>query len=342
MEKELLKSTYDYNLPEELIAQTPIEPRDHSKMLVYSKKNEKIEHKHFYDILSYLKRGDVLVLNNTKVLPARLFGFKDTGAKVEIFLQKRKDLHEWEVLAKPVKRLKIGTKLVFSEKLECEILEIGEFGSCRVRFCFEGIFEERLNEVGTMPLPPYIREKLENQERYQTIYAEKGESSAAPTAGLHFTKELLEKIKENGIEIVYVNLNVGLGTFRPVSEENILNHNMHSEYIEITRESADKINLAKNEGRRVIAVGTTSVRVLESAFENGKVCPCCKDTKIFIYPGKKFNVVDGLITNFHLPQSTLIMLVSAFLGIEKTIEIYETAVKEKYRFFSFGDVCLFI
>ncbi len=342
MEREILKSTYFYDLPESLIAQTPIEPRDHSRMLVYDRKKKEIKHKKFYDILSFLTQGDVLVLNTTKVLPARLIGFKDTGAKIEILLQKRKSLVEWEVLAKPVKRLKLGTEIVFSDKLKCVVEEIGEYGYCRVKFDFEGTFEHRISEVGTMPLPPYIREKLKDQQRYQTIYADKGESSAAPTAGLHFTNELLKKIKEVGVKIVSVNLNVGLGTFRPVSEENILNHKMHSEFFEISQESADIINYAKKEGRRVIAVGTTSVRVVESAYSQGKVHACKKSTDIFIYPGKKFNVIDGLITNFHLPESTLIMLVAAFLGVEETLKIYKTAVDENYRFFSFGDACLFL
>lgn len=338
----LLKSSYYYELPEELIAQTPVEPRDSSRLLCYNKNEDKIEHKHFYDIVDYLRKGDVLVVNNTRVLPARLYGYKDTGAKIEVLLQKRIDLTTWEVIARPQKRLDIGTIITFSKKLACEVVEKGEYGACTIKFKFDGIFEQRLSEVGTMPLPPYIHEKLKDKERYQTVYSKIEGSSAAPTAGLHFTPELLQKIKAKGVEIVEVLLHVGLGTFRPVKEDNILNHDMHSEYIEMTKENADKLNTAKAEGRRVIAVGTTSVRVLEScADEKGIITPQNKETKIFIYPGYKFRVVDALITNFHLPESTLIMLVSAFIGYEQTMKVYNTAVKERYRFFSFGDACLF-
>lgn len=340
-EKLLLKSTYFYDLPQELIAQTPVEPRDSSRLLAYDKKNKKLSHKVFHDIIDFLREGDVLVINNTRVLPARLYGYKETGAKIEVLLQKRIDFTKWSILAKPTKRLKVGTKLVFSEKLSGEIIEIGEFGNCKIQFSFEGVFEHRLSEVGTMPLPPYIKEKLANQERYQTVYAKEEGSSAAPTAGLHFTKELLEKIKAKGVEVVEVLLHVGLGTFRPVSEENILNHKMHSEFFEMSEENAEKLNKAKREKRRVIAVGTTSVRVLESSFADGKIVPQKRETNIFIYPSYKFNVVDAIITNFHLPESTLIMLVSAFVGYEDTMKIYEEAVKEKYRFFSFGDACFF-
>ena len=334
-----LKSSYYYDLPDEMIAQTPIEPRDHSRLLVYDKKNNKIEHKHFYDIIDYLKKGDVLVINNTRVLPARLIGYKEeTGAKIEILLQKRIDLTTWEVIAKPFKRLKEGTKVFFSNNLSCEILEKFDYGSCKIKFAFDGVFEERLEEVGQMPLPPYIHEKLKNKERYQTVYSKVEGSSAAPTAGLHFTQELLSKIKEKGVEIVEVLLHVGLGTFRPVKEDNILLHEMHSEKIEMTEENAEKLNKAKSEGRRIIAVGTTSVRVLEScANENGVIIPQKRETNIFIYPSYKFKVVDALITNFHLPESTLIMLVSAFCGYDQTMNVYKTAVDEKYRFFSFGD-----
>lgn len=334
-----LKSSYYYDLPEEMIAQTPIEPRDHSRLLVYDKKNNKIEHKHFYNILDYLKKGDVLVINNTRVLPARLIGFKeDTGAKIEILLQKRIDLKNWEVIAKPFKRLKKGSKVIFSEKLSCEILEKGEYGGCKIRFDFDGVFEHRLSEVGQMPLPPYIHEKLKDKERYQTVYSKVEGSSAAPTAGLHFTNELLAKIKEKGIEIVEVLLHVGLGTFRPVKEDSILNHQMHSEYIELSEENAKIINKAKEEKRRVIAVGTTSVRLLEScAKEEGMIIPQKIETDIFIYPSYKFKIVDAMITNFHLPESTLIMLVSAFAGYDETMNLYKIAVKENYRFFSFGD-----
>lgn len=333
-----LKSSYYYELPEELIAQTPVEPRDSSRLLVYHRKNGQIEHKIFRDIVDYLNNGDVLVINNTRVLPARLFGYKDTGAKIEVLLQKRIDLKNWEVIAKPFKRLSVGTKVTFSTNLSCEVVEKGDYGSCKIRFDFDGVFEDRLSEVGQMPLPPYIHEKLKNKERYQTVYSKVEGSSAAPTAGLHFTKELLTKIKDKGVEIIEVLLHVGLGTFRPVKEDNILNHEMHSEYIEMTEENANKLNRAKQEGRRIIAVGTTSVRVLEScADDNGKIVPQKRETDIFIYPSYKFKIVDALITNFHLPESTLIMLVSAFAGYDETMHIYREAVKEKYRFFSFGD-----
>ena len=334
----LLKSSYYYDLPENQIAQTPIEPRDHSRLLLYNKNEEKIEHKHFYDLIDYLQKGDVLVVNNTRVLPARLFGYKDTGAKIEILLQKRQNLTDWEVIAKPFKRLKESTIVTFNEALSCQILKKGEYGSCKIKFLFEGVFEQRLAEVGQMPLPPYIHEKLKNKERYQTVYSKIEGSSAAPTAGLHFTQELLKKIKEKGVEIIEVLLHVGLGTFRPVKEDNILDHEMHSEFIEMTEENAEKINKAKKEGRRIIAVGTTSVRVLEScASENGEISAQRRETNIFIYPSYKFRVVDALITNFHLPESTLIMLVSAFAGYDQTMQIYKTAVEDNYRFFSFGD-----
>lgn len=333
-----LKSSYYYDLPENLIAQTPIEPRDSSRLLVYDRKQNKIEHKIFRDIVDYLNTGDVLVINNTRVLPARLFGFKDTGAKIEVLLQKRINLKDWEVIARPFKRLKEGTKITFSKNLSCTILKKEDYGSCVVRFDFDGVFEERLSEVGQMPLPPYIHEKLKDKERYQTVYSKVEGSSAAPTAGLHFTPQLLNKLKDKGIEIVEVLLHVGLGTFRPVKEDNILNHEMHSEYIEMSKENADKLNSAKREGRRIIAVGTTSVRVLEScADENGVIVPQKRETDIFIYPSYKFKVVDALITNFHLPESTLIMLISAFAGYDETMNIYNEAVKQKYRFFSFGD-----
>lgn len=339
----LNKASYYYDLPEELIAQTPIEPRDASRMLVYHKDSKTIEHKHFYDIASYLKAGDVLVINNTKVLPARLYGYKESGAKIEVLLHKRQDLKNWECLAKPLKRLKIGDKVVFSENLSCTLVEKLPDGLCKMCFDFDGIFEHRLSEVGTMPLPPYIKQKLKDQNRYQTVYAKVEGSSAAPTAGLHFTPELLAKLKDMGVEIIEVLLHVGLGTFRPVKEDNILKHEMHSEFYEMSKENADKLNAAKREGRRIIAVGTTSVRVLESACdENGVFHPAKQETSIFIYPSYKFKAIDGLITNFHLPESTLIMLVSAFLGRDETMKIYKTAVENRYRFFSFGDACLFI
>ncbi len=337
--KDLLKkSSYFYNLPEELIAQKPIEPRDNSRLLLFCRQTEEIQDKHFYDILDFLHKGDVLVVNNTRVLPARLFGYKDTGAKIEILLQKRIDLTTWEVIARPFKRLKEGTEIHFSENLSLTVLEKKEYGECKVKFNFTGAFEERLDEVGQVPLPPYIHEKLKDKERYQTVYSKVEGSSAAPTAGLHFTNELLQKLQEKGVELIEVLLHVGLGTFRPVKEDDILNHNMHSEYIEMTQENADKINKAKAEGRRIIAVGTTSVRVLESvATEEGRVKAYKGETSIFIYPSYKFKIVDGLITNFHLPESTLIMLVSAFAGYDQTMKIYNHAVKERYRFFSFGD-----
>lgn len=334
----LLRSSYYYDLPEELIAQTPIEPRDISRLLVYNRKEDKIEHKVFRDIIDYLHEGDILVVNNTRVLPARLFGYKDTGAKIEILLQKRLNLTDWEVVSKPAKRLSDGTIITFNKDFACEILEKGEYGSCKVKFLFDGVFEQRLSEVGQVPLPPYIHEKLKEKERYQTVYSKVEGSSAAPTAGLHFTPELLEKIKTKGIKIVEVLLHVGLGTFRPVKEDNILNHEMHSEYIEMSEENAKILNNAKANGQRIIAVGTTSVRVLESsANEQGIIIPQKRETNIFIYPSYKFKVVDALITNFHLPESTLIMLVSAFAGYDQTMNLYNQAVKEKYRFFSFGD-----
>ena len=339
----LNKASYFYDLPEELIAQTPIEPRDASRMLVYHKDSKTIEHKHFYDIANYLKAGDVLVINNTKVLPARLYGYKESGAKIEVLLHKRQDLKNWECLAKPLKRLKIGDKVVFSENLSCTLVEKLPDGLCKMRFDFDGVFEHRLSEVGTMPLPPYIKQKLKDQNRYQTVYAKVEGSSAAPTAGLHFTPELLAKLKDMSVEIIEVLLHVGLGTFRPVKKDNILKHEMHSEFYEMSQENADKLNAARREGRRIIAVGTTSVRVLESACdENGVFHPAKQETSIFIYPSYKFKAIDGLITNFHLPESTLIMLVSAFLGRDETMKIYKTAVENRYRFFSFGDACLFI
>lgn len=337
----LSKKSYYYDLPEELIAQTPLEPRDSSRLLVYDRKTGQIEHKIFHDIIDYLNAGDVLVVNNTRVLPARIYGYKDTGAKIEILLQKRLDLTNWEAIARPTKRLKVGTVLTFSEHLKCTVKEIGDYGCVKIEFAFDGVFEHRLSEVGSMPLPPYIKEKLKDKERYQTVYSKVEGSSAAPTAGLHFTPQLLQKIRDKGVEIVEVLLHVGLGTFRPVKEDNILKHEMHSEFFVMSEENAERLNKAKSEGRRIIAVGTTSVRVLESACENGKFLPMKKETQIFIYPSYKFKAVDALITNFHLPESTLIMLVSAFIGRDETMRVYETAVKEKYRFFSFGDACFF-
>lgn len=335
----LNKNTYDYYLPENQIAQSPVEPRDSSRLLVYNREKDTIEHKIFRDIVDYLKPGDVLVLNNSRVLPARIIGTKEiTNAKIEILLQKRKDLTHWTVVAKPTKRLKIGTVIKFSDELSCKVTQIGEYGVCEVEFMFQGTFEDILDRIGSMPLPHYIKEELKDKERYQTVYSKLEGSSAAPTAGLHWTKELLEKVKQKGVTVLEVMLHVGLGTFRPVKDDNILNHKMHSEYYVITKEVADYINQAKKEGRRIIAVGTTSVRVLESASdENGVLSEKSEETSIFIYPPYKMKVVDCLITNFHLPQSTLIMLVSSMMGVEKTLEIYNLAVKENYRFFSFGD-----
>ncbi len=334
----LLRSSYYYNLPEELIAQTPVEPRDSSRLLVYNRKSNTIQHKIFRDITDFLKAGDVLVVNNTRVLPARLFGYKDTGAKIEILLQKRIDLTHWEVISKPAKRLSVGTIITFNTQFACEVIEKGEYGACKVKFIFDGVFEQRLAEVGQMPLPPYIHEKLKEKERYQTVYSKVEGSSAAPTAGLHFTPDLIDKIKGKGVQIVEVLLHVGLGTFRPVKEDNILNHDMHSEYVEMSEENANILNKAKENGQRIVAVGTTSVRVLESCCdEQGIILPQRKETKIFIYPSYKFKVVDALITNFHLPESTLIMLVSAFAGYDQTMQIYNEAVAQRYRFFSFGD-----
>ncbi len=332
-------SDFDYYLPEELIAQTPVYPRDSSRLLVYNREKDQIEHKHFYDIIDYLKEGDVLVRNNTKVLPARMFAYTENGGKVEILLLKRFDLNEWEVLVKPGKKARKGAKLTISNELSLEVLEtIEESGSRRVRFTYDGVFEDVISRVGEMPLPPYITEKLKDQNRYQTVYAKVDGSAAAPTAGLHFTDELIEKIKAKGVEIVDVLLHVGLGTFRPVKTDDILSHHMHSEYYEIDEYACERINLAKKEGRRVIAVGTTSVRTLESASDqNGFVAPVKANTEIFIYPPYKFKCVDALITNFHLPKSTLIMLVSSLASREKILNVYNTAVEEKYRFFSFGD-----
>lgn len=333
------KSDFYYELPKELIAQTPLYPRDSSRLLVYDKTSKEIEHKIFRDIVDYLQDGDLLVVNNTKVIPARLYGVKEgTGGKIEFLLLKRIDKTHWEVILKPGKRAKIGTKFIFSNELSAVIKEYTETGGRIVEFIFDGVFEEILDKIGTMPLPPYIQAKLEDKNRYQTVYSKIDGSAAAPTAGLHFTPELLDKIRAKGVDIETVLLHVGLGTFRPVAEENILDHAMHSEYYEMSEETAEKINRAKREGRRVIAVGTTSVRVMESvATKKGEVKAGKGNTNIFIYPGYEFKIVDALITNFHLPESTLIMLVSALISREETMKIYETAVNERYRFFSFGD-----
>lgn len=337
-------SDFDYFLPEELIAQTPAEPRDSSRLLAYDIATGRTEHKRFYDILSYLKKGDVLVRNNTRVLPARIYGTTEHGGKVEVLLLKRLDLKKWEVLVKPGKKATPGKILILSDELKLRVLEnVKESGGRIVEFIYDGVFEDILSKIGEMPLPPYITEKLKDKERYQTVYSKTDGSSAAPTAGLHFTPELLEKLKEKGVIIVDVLLHVGLGTFRPVKEEDVTLHHMHSEYYEISEQSAKIINDAKKEGRRVIAVGTTSVRTLESvADEKGFVKAQKGNTEIFLYPPYKFKCVDGLITNFHLPKSTLIMLVACLVGQNEILDIYKTAVEEKYRFFSFGDACLFI
>lgn len=333
-------SDFDYELPEELIAQHPAAQRDHSRLLVMDKFTGAVEHRVFRDIVNYLHAGDVLVLNNTKVIPARIFGVKEGGtAKIEVLLLKRDgDLpNTWEVLVHPGKRAKVGTVIDFGEgRLKGEVIANTSAGR-KVAFHFDGIFEEILEELGTMPLPPYIHEQLEDQNRYQTVYAKVNGSAAAPTAGLHFTTELLETLRQNGIEIEEVLLHVGLGTFKPVSEEDIEDHEMHSEYYEISQETADRINKAKAEGRRIISVGTTSTRALESAAKDGRLQAGSGWTNIFIYPGYKWQIIDGLITNFHLPKSTLMMLVSALSTREHILAAYKEAVAQCYRFFSFGD-----
>ena len=331
---------FDYELPEELIAQTPIKKRDESRLMVLNRKNQTIEHKIFRDIIDYLKPGDVLVRNNTKVIPARLYGKKETGANVEFLLLNNIEKDIWETIVRPGNKLHVGTKVIFGDGiLVAEILEIMPGGTRKVEFKYKGIFNEILDEIGLMPLPPYIHENLKEKDRYQTVYAKYEGSAAAPTAGLHFTEELLEKIKQKGIEIANVTLHVGIGTFRPVKEETVEAHKMHSEHFYIKQEDVDKINKAKQEKRRVIAVGTTSCRVLESIADEktGIVKQIEDDTQIFIYPGYKFKCIDGLITNFHLPQSTLLMLVSALASKDFIMKAYKEAVKEKYRFFSFGD-----
>ncbi len=333
----MLVTDFDYDLPQELIAQHPMEPRDHSRLLVVDKKTGEIEHKHFYDLVNYLKPGDVLVFNDTRVIPARLHGTKDTGAHVEVFLLTRRDATDWEVLVRPGKKLQVGAKINFSDELSCEVIEHTDFGGRVVRFKYDGIFEEILDRLGETPLPPYITAPLEDKERYQTVYNRERDSAAAPTAGLHFTKELLQKIKEIGCEEVFVTLHVGLGTFRPVSEAKIEDHKMHKEFYTVSQEAADAVNKAKAEGRRIIAVGTTAVRTLEAAGADGQLHAGSSWTNIFIYPGYKFRLVDDLVTNFHLPQSTLLMLVSTLSTREIMLQTYKKAVEEKYRFFSFGD-----
>lgn len=334
---------YDYDLPEELIAQDPLEDRSSSRLMVLDRQTGDVEHRHFTDILEYFHPGDCLVINNTKVIPARLFGVKeDTQAKIEVLLLKRKENDIWETLVKPGKKAKPGTKLVFGDGLlTAEVVDVVEEGNRLIQFHYDGIFEEILDQLGQMPLPPYITHQLKDKNRYQTVYAKYDGSAAAPTAGLHFTKELLQKVKDMGVDIAEVTLHVGLGTFRPVKVENVLDHHMHSEFYMVSQEAADKINRAKESGHRVIAVGTTSTRTLEAAAdENGRLYETSGWTEIFIYPGYQFKVIDALITNFHLPQSTLVMLVSALAGREHVLHAYETAVKEKYRFFSFGDAML--
>ncbi|MDW7668582.1 MAG: tRNA preQ1(34) S-adenosylmethionine ribosyltransferase-isomerase QueA [Bacillota bacterium] len=338
MNKELKKKDFYYDLPEELIAQTPLEKRSNSKLMVLDRKKESIQHNYFFNLLDYLNEGDCLVINNTKVIPGRLYGQKSTGANIEILLLKEIDKYTWECLTKPAKRLKLGTEVVFSQDLKGEVVKDLEQGIKHIRFQYEGSFHNIIDIIGEMPLPPYIKEKLEEKNRYQTVYAKKTGSAAAPTAGLHFTDELLEKIKNKGIKIAYITLHVGLDTFRPVKVDNISEHKMHSEYYEIDRDNAELINSAKKRGNRVISVGTTSTRTLETiGKDTGYVESGYGWTDIFLYPGYKFKIVDGLITNFHLPESTLLMLVSAFATKDYIFKAYKEAIKEEYRFFSFGD-----
>ena len=331
-------SDYDYYLPEELIAQTPLINRSESRLMVLDRKNKTIEHKKFSDIVDYLDSNDVLVLNDTKVIPARLIGHKeDTNAVIEILLLKDLGDNVWQTLAKPQRRVKIGSIITFGDGiLKAQCIKKEDMGICEFKLIYEGILVEILDKLGEMPLPPYIHEKLNDKDRYQTVYAKNLGSAAAPTAGLHFTPELLEKIKNKGVELIYVTLHVGLGTFRPVEEEDLTNHVMHSEYYEISEDAANRLNLAIKNHKRIVSVGTTSTRTLESAYDNGFKA-CCQNTSIFLYPGYEFKVVSAQITNFHLPKSTLIMLVSAFAGREFILDSYKKAVEEKYRFFSFGD-----
>ena len=337
-------SDFYYDLPEELIAQTPIEKRDESRLMVLNRANQTIEHKTFKDIIDYLEPGDCLVRNNTKVIPARLYGKKSTGAKIEFLLLNRIEGDIWECIVRPGHKLKPGTEVEFGDGiLKAKVLDVMDGGTRKVEFKYEGIFNEILDKIGLMPLPPYIHESLKDNDRYQTVYAKYEGSAAAPTAGLHFTPELFEKIREKGVEVANVTLHVGIGTFRPVKVENVEDHHMHSEHFYIKQEDVDKINNAKKNGKRVIAIGTTSCRVLETiADENGMVKPTEGDTQIFIYPGYKYKCLDGLVTNFHLPESTLIMLVSALAGRDYIMKAYNEAVKERYRFFSFGDAMLIL
>lgn len=334
----ILTKDYDYYLPEELIAQTPLSNRSESRLMVLNRKDEAFEHKKFSDIVDYLDENDVLVLNDTKVIPARIYGHKeDTNAFIELLLLKDEGNNIWQTLSKPQRRVKIGSIISFGDgRLKARCIEKADMGICKFELIYDGILVEILDSLGEMPLPPYIHEKLEDKNRYQTVYAKNPGSAAAPTAGLHFTPELLEKLKAKGVELIYVTLHVGLGTFRPVEAEDLSNHVMHSEYYEISEDAARRLNEAKKNGKRIVAVGTTSTRTLESAYDNGFKA-CCAETSIFIYPGYKFKAIDAQITNFHLPKSTLIMLVSALAGREFILKAYEEAVKEKYRFFSFGD-----
>lgn len=337
----ILTKDYDYNLPEELIAQTPLLNRSESRLMVLNRKTKEIEHKHFSDIIEYLTPNDVLVLNDTKVIPARLYGHKeDTNAVIELLLLKDEGNNVWQTLARPQRRVKIGGIIFFGDgRLKAKCISKEDMGICRFELLYDGILVEILDSLGEMPLPPYIHEKLQDKGRYQTVYAKHPGSAAAPTAGLHFTPELLQKIKDKGVEIVYVTLHVGLGTFRPVDEDDLTNHTMHSEYYEISEDAAKRLNEAKALKKRIVAVGTTSTRTLESAYQDG-FRACCENTSIFIYPGYEFKAIDAQITNFHLPKSTLIMLISAFAGREFVLEAYKKAVDKKYRFFSFGDAML--
>lgn len=336
-------SDFMYDLPEERIAQTPAEPRDHSRLMVVHRDTHEIEHRHFYDVIDYLNPGDCLVVNETKVIPARLYGERPTGGACEVLLLKQVGPKRWETLVRPGKKLKPGAEVIFGDgRLRGRVLETTDAGGRIVEFECEGTFEAALDQLGEMPLPPYIHEKLADRDRYQTVYAKQDGSAAAPTAGLHFTPELLGRIREKGIDVVPVLLHVGLGTFRPVKAENIEDHEMHTEYFEVTEDAARRINAARARGGRIVAVGTTSVRTLESAAENGRVRAMRGDTNIFIKPGYQYQMVDALITNFHLPGSTLVMLVSAFYDRERVLDAYRLAVREEYRFFSFGDAMLLV
>lgn len=341
--EKIKTSDYDYHLPEELIAQTPAEPRDSARLLVYHRDHKSIEHRIFREITEYLRAGDVLVVNRTKVLPARLYAHTANGGKAEVLLLKRLGLDEWETLVRPGKKCRVGARLTVNEELSLVVTAVTPTGERHVRFFYEGSFEDVLSRAGTMPLPPYIHEKLKDPDRYQTVYCKENGSAAAPTAGLHFTPELLEKIRAMGVEIAEVLLHVGLGTFRPVKEEYITDHQMHAEYYEISEEAANTVNRAKREGRRIIAVGTTSVRTLETvADEHGMIRAQHGETEIFLYPPYRMKCVDALITNFHLPQSTLLMLVSCMCSREELLRVYQEAVGERYRFFSFGDAMLIV